>query len=727
MLYGTRAALQSARLLWLVAVAILCSAVLPARAQTSFVYFSTDLGTVPYDQALAVLAFQGLVNRDAPRLYVNTETLHPDYAQSGPYYSGNQTDPIWLDIYGQRGYSYESVTSVAELLGRQDFRSFVSGLVIYNPDKLPASTWIAMTIAGIENRLPVTPAVLTAIPQLKSWWPDTLDLRSSLTEKLSAYQWAIDQYLPQTSESVAYVIGHDFEGGDPGDFMAVDYAVASRAFVFDLSVDRDSYASDAGLADVIMQHLQPPAAVWGFYSEYIWVDYTSSHGDYAVLGAMASNMSFHRGIAPASTWPLQQTSRSDLLGLALDPNTYYLATVFTDGDIPQRLTRFFEAGNWFDPARGQVPMNWSIDPALAQEFPALFEYFYSTATPNDYFIAGPSGAGYTHPSVMPNQAEYAALVAQCNALTDTDIAVMLDFDLSAAVWDPFLAISGTQAAVQGIVDIQDLFFRGDHVPFFPMTFAWCWWDAQASPDQISADIVARMTQGPPPNFAILYDGQAQKPTIAKQVMDMLAPQGYQLLRLDEMSALARQIDHFFDVGTKYWAHDQVEACFNAGIVTGYSPTHYRPTLPVTRDQMAVYIARALAGGDGNVPAGPVQASFGDVPTNHWAYKYIEYAVSHAVVQGYDPTHYVPDAVVDRGQMAVFVARSQGWVNLGDDMTTAPQVFPDVPAGFWAGTAVKACVDHAVVQGYLDGLYHPSDPVTRDQMAVYIARAFQLPL
>jgi len=61
------------------------------------------------------------------------------------------------------------------------------------------------------------------------------------------------------------------------------------------------------------------------------------------------------------------------------------------------------------------------------------------------------------------------------------------------------------------------------------------------------------------------------------------------------------------------------------------------------------------------------------------------------------------------------------------MTTAPQVFPDVPAGYWSGTAIKACVDHGVVQGYLDGLYHPGDPVTRDQMAVYIARAFQLPV
>jgi hypothetical protein len=35
------------------------------------------------------------------------------------------------------------------------------------------------------------------------------------------------------------------------------------------------------------------------------------------------------------------------------------------------------------------------------------------------------------------------------------------------------------------------------------------------------------------------------------------------------------------------------------------------------------------------------------------------------------------------------------------------------------------VHNGVVQGYLDGNYHPADIVTRDQMAVYVARAFEL--
>jgi hypothetical protein len=162
-------------------------------------------------------------------------------------------------------------------------------------------------------------------------------------------------------------------------------------------------------------------------------------------------------------------------------------------------------------------------------------------------------------------------------------------------------------------------------------------------------------------------------------------------------------------------------------VGGYQDGSYQPGWPVTRDQMAVYISRAMAGGDANVPSGPATATFSDVPTGYWAYRYVEYAVSRGLVQGYDPTHYLPEVVVDRGQMAVFVSRSQGWVKLGDDMTTAPQLFPDVPAGFWAGTAIQACVDNSVVHGYDDGTYRPAEQVTRDQMAVYIARAFQLPM
>ena len=49
----------------------------------------------------------------------------------------------------------------------------------------------------------------------------------------------------------------------------------------------------------------------------------------------------------------------------------------------------------------------------------------------------------------------------------------------------------------------------------------------------------------------------------------------------------------------------------------------------------------------------------------------------------------------------------------------------VPSTHWAYKRIEYAISQSVVQGYDDGLYHPEIAVTRDQMAVYIARAFDL--
>lgn len=184
---------------------------------------------------------------------------------------------------------------------------------------------------------------------------------------------------------------------------------------------------------------------------------------------------------------------------------------------------------------------------------------------------------------------------------------------------------------------------------------------------------------------------------------------------------------FWDVRTDEWSFSAVSAASQADVARGYEDRSYRPKQCVTRAQMAAYISRAMLGGDANVPPPSGDQVYPDIPRDHWAYRYIQYASAQSVVTGYDDGSYHPDDVVDRAQMAVFVGRARGWVVLGDDMAVAPELFPDVPAGHWAGTAIEACVEHGVVQGYDDGLYRPDAVVTRDQMAVYIARAFELPM
>jgi len=179
----------------------------------------------------------------------------------------------------------------------------------------------------------------------------------------------------------------------------------------------------------------------------------------------------------------------------------------------------------------------------------------------------------------------------------------------------------------------------------------------------------------------------------------------------------------------YWAFWEIEACVSAGIVGGFLDGTYRPAVTVTRDQMAVFVSRALAGGEDLVPTGPATATFPDVPTDHWAYKHVEYAVTQNVVQGYDNGTYRPTVVIDRGQMAVFIARAMV-APTGEAAIPDPPVdptFPDVPTNHWAYKHIEYCVSQEVVQGYDDGTYRPAGTVTRDQMAVFVQRAFHLPL
>jgi hypothetical protein len=183
----------------------------------------------------------------------------------------------------------------------------------------------------------------------------------------------------------------------------------------------------------------------------------------------------------------------------------------------------------------------------------------------------------------------------------------------------------------------------------------------------------------------------------------------------------------------YWALWEIEAVYAAGIVKGYDDGTYKPTDPVTRDQMAVYMSRALAGGDAAVPTGPATATFPDVATDYWAFRYIEYAVDQDVVKGYHDDTYKPADQVDRGQMAVFIARAVAAPAERPELPgyTPPAIatFPDVPTGFWAYKYVEYIAQDSVgvTKGYPDGLYHPQYICTRDQMAVYVARAFKLPL
>lgn len=98
------------------------------------------------------------------------------------------------------------------------------------------------------------------------------------------------------------------------------------------------------------------------------------------------------------------------------------------------------------------------------------------------------------------------------------------------------------------------------------------------------------------------------------------------------------------------------------------------------------------------------------------------AVTEAgIAQGFASQTFRPDDDITRGQMASLVARSAAV-----PAVDAPTTFADT-SGTTHEAAIDALTDAGVAVGFPDGTFRPNLPVSRGQMAAFLARAFEPPV
>ncbi len=117
-------------------------------------------------------------------------------------------------------------------------------------------------------------------------------------------------------------------------------------------------------------------------------------------------------------------------------------------------------------------------------------------------------------------------------------------------------------------------------------------------------------------------------------------------------------------------------------------------------------------------------TFSDVAYTHWAWSWIERLYSSGITTGCgnSPLVYCPDQTVTRAQMAVFLERGKN----GSSYTPlgATGIFDDVPTTYWAAGYIEQLYNDGITTGCATSplKYCPENPVTRDQMAVFLLRA-----
>ncbi|WP_025849049.1 polysaccharide lyase family 8 super-sandwich domain-containing protein [Paenibacillus ehimensis] len=111
-------------------------------------------------------------------------------------------------------------------------------------------------------------------------------------------------------------------------------------------------------------------------------------------------------------------------------------------------------------------------------------------------------------------------------------------------------------------------------------------------------------------------------------------------------------------------------------------------------------------------------SFADVPEDHWAHRTLKVMASKHIVSGVTEHEFNPQGATTRAEFAAMLVRA-----LGLKASPSGTPFRDVEPKAWYADAIAAVHEAGVVDGVTGTSFAPGEPVTREQMAVMLMRAY----
>jgi hypothetical protein len=180
---------------------------------------------------------------------------------------------------------------------------------------------------------------------------------------------------------------------------------------------------------------------------------------------------------------------------------------------------------------------------------------------------------------------------------------------------------------------------------------------------------------------------------------------------------------FADVAPTDYYYAAINALAQSGITAGCGNNGYCPQQDVTRDDMAIFIVRAIYGGDNFTYSSTPY--FTDVQPGYFAFKWIQKLYELGVTAGCSSNMYCPTEVVTRDQMAIFITRTR----LGLYLAGSPPLFTysstpsfaDVPSTEFAFPWIQRLQEENITGGCSSTDYCPSEPVIRGDMAIFVMR------
>jgi hypothetical protein len=291
--------------------------------------------------------------------------------------------------------------------------------------------------------------------------------------------------------------------------------------------------------------MKPMAMVMGWHSyakdlEREFVTLTSNFGLRVEGLHTLPNVSFSSQV-PASPGFKFTNNNKLVTGKSYKPeNKIYVSCVQTDG---------IGLGAWLEPGRGEIPMAWEVLMNYVWMAPSMAEYFYTVATPNDYFIGCLSGPGYMYPKAVPPKL-LPGLIAKAKEYMDVlDLKVFETMDYSEGA-----TVEGNTELTKEIVDAyykgmpNAIGFVNGYAPSYTFTVKdgkpFISFDYYLSPERAEAEAAADLEElakinSKRPYFLLIHVREYSNVKRVKGILDRLGPE-FEVVPLDVFLTLAGQ-------------------------------------------------------------------------------------------------------------------------------------------------------------------------------------------
>ncbi len=170
---------------------------------------------------------------------------------------------------------------------------------------------------------------------------------------------------------------------------------------------------------------------------------------------------------------------------------------------------------------------------------------------------------------------------------------------------------------------------------------------------------------------------------------------------------------FKDIDVGLYAEDQIYYLYEKGLLYGVGNDRFGFKDNLTRWQAVLLLNRANNVSVNDRP----DPGFTDVPKDYKYYDQIAAAVDEGLFKGVSETRFEPEATLTRKEMAVVLQRIYGF-----PAPSSNHPFTDVKSGAWYEEAIARLYDAGVAAGVSSTKFGPDEEITREQFAVFMARA-----